>query len=332
MEVRAGLEPSTTKTNHDSRAQADLPLSVDAATFGNVFHRIIEIGIGNPGPGQNGPSTPLPRSWTAPIEDRINDEEIQQTAFRELLPPGADLEKVSAVASIMASRVSEGKLGSMVRGHEVDGRKVEGLRTEMPFHISIPTEFESVTRGKWTPDGEEVLVSFDSTRVELSGIIDLVLCTTSDNEDPTIRAIDLKTTDASSLLGDVRSGLLEVLGDDSIGPSCQAEESLLHKHRLQMALYHLALEESESDREEQGLPRRKVLPPAILIGVSGRLVEYPRETLDKAKQDLENTLALTSRMSLSSEFPLSEIEEVYDDRISMCKTCSPPEEIESKSP
>ena len=67
MEVRAGLEPSTTKTNHDSRAQADLPLSVDAATFGNVFHRIIEIGIGNPGPGQNGPSTPLPRSWTAPI-------------------------------------------------------------------------------------------------------------------------------------------------------------------------------------------------------------------------------------------------------------------------
>ncbi len=332
MEIRAGLEPSTSKTNDDSRTQADSPLSVDAATFGNVFHRIIEIGIGNPGPGQNGPSTPLPRSWTAPIEDRINDEEIQQTAFRELLPPGADLEKVSAVASIMASRVSEGKLGSMVRGHEVDGRKIEGLRTEMPFHISIPTEFESVTRGKWTPDGEEVLVSFDSTRVELSGIIDLVLCTTSDNEDPTIRAIDLKTTDASSLLGDVRSGLLEALGDDSIGPSCQAEESLLHKHRLQMALYHLALEESESDREEQGLPRRKVLPPAILIGVSGRLVEYPRETLDKAKQDLEKTLALTSRMSLSSEFPLSEIEEVYEDRISMCKTCSPPEEIESKSP
>ena len=106
----------------------------------------------------------------------------------------------------------------MVRGLEVDGRKVEGLRTEMPFHISIPVEFESVTRGKWTPDGEEVLISLDSTRVELSGIIDLVLCATSDDGAPAIRAIDLKTTDASSLLGDWESGLLDSLGDDSIGP------------------------------------------------------------------------------------------------------------------
>ena len=168
MEVRAGLESTTTMTNDDSQNRHEHSLSVDPATFGNVFHRIIEIGIGNPGPGQNGPSTPLPKSWTTPIEDRINNKETHQTAFRELLPPGADLEKVSEVTSTMSYRVSDGKLGAMVRGLEVDGRKVEGLRTEMPFHISIPTEFESVTRGKWTPDGEEVLISFDSTRVELS--------------------------------------------------------------------------------------------------------------------------------------------------------------------
>ena len=68
--------------------------------------------------------------------------------------------------------------------------------------------------------------------------------------EPSDRAIDLKTTDASSYseTGKVPSGLS---GDDSIGPSCQAEESLLHKHRLQMALYHLALEESESDKERE---------------------------------------------------------------------------------
>ena len=332
MEVRAGLESTTTMTNDDSQNRHEHSLSVDPATFGNVFHRIIEIGIGNPGPGQNGPSTPLPKSWTTPIEDRINNKETHQTAFRELLPPGADLEKVSEVTSTMSYRVSDGKLGAMVRGLEVDGRKVEGLRTEMPFHISIPTEFEPVTRGKWTPDGEEVLISFDSTRVELSGIIDLVLCTKSDDGAPAIRAIDLKTTDASSLLGDWESGLLDSLGDDSIGPSCQAEESLLHKHRLQMALYHLALEESESDKEREGLLRRKVLPPAILVGVSGRLVEYPSETLDKAKKDLEKTLALTARMSLASEFPLSDVEKDYEDRISKCRTCSISEEIESKSP
>ena len=125
----------------------------------------------------DGPSTPLLSHRTTPIEDRINNKETHQTAFRELLPPGADTEKVFEATSTMSYRVSDGKLGDMVRGLEVDGRKVEGLRTEMPFHISIPTEFESVTRGKWTPDGQEVLISFDNTRVELSGIIDLVLCT-----------------------------------------------------------------------------------------------------------------------------------------------------------
>ena len=169
MEVRAGLESRNTMTNEDSQNWQEHSLSVDPATFGNVFHRIIEIGIGNPGPEQNGPSTPLPKSWTTRIEDRINNREIHQTAFRELLPPGADLQKVSEVTSTMSHRISDGKLGAMVRGLEVDGRKVEGLRTEMPFHISIPVEFEPVTRGKWTPDGEEVLISLDSTRVELSG-------------------------------------------------------------------------------------------------------------------------------------------------------------------
>ena len=325
MEIRAGLEPSTTQIQGDSSNQYNHPLSVDPATFGNVFHRIIEIGIGNPGPGQDGPSTPLPSSWTTVTEDRINDEETHQIAFNELLPPGADVEKVSEATSIMAARVSDGKLGKMIRGQKVDDRNVEGLRTEMPFHISIPTTFDSVTRGKWSPDGEDVLISIDSTRVELSGVIDLVLCTKSDEGAPTIRAIDLKTTDANSIFRPSESGLLESLGDDSVGPSCEAETSLLHKHRLQMALYHLALEESESDREREGLPIREVLPPAILVGLTGRLVEYPLETLEKAKEDLEKTLALTARISLASEYPLSEIEDAYEDRISKCKICSPSE-------
>ena len=332
MELRAGLESTGAVRNDEAEDHTGQPLSVDPATFGNVFHRIVEIGIGNPGPMQNGPTTPLPRSWTTPTEDKINDKETHQIAFRELLPPGADLSRVAEAVSIMARRVSEGKLGAMVTGQEVDGRRVEGLRTEMPFQISIPTQFESVTRSKWTPDGDEVLISFDSTRIELSGIIDLVVCTQSDDGAPAIRAIDLKTTDASSLLGDWESGLLDSVDDDSIGPSCQAEESLLNKHRLQMALYHLALEESESDKEREGLPRRKVLPPAILVGVSGRLVEYPSETLEKAKKDLEKTLALTARMSLASEFPLSVVEKDYQDRISKCRNCSISEEIESKSP
>ena len=332
MEVRAGVEPGPISTLNATSGQSKSPLSVDPATFGNVFHRIIEIGIGNPGPGEKGPSTPLPKSWTTPTEDRITDQEIHRIAFNELLPPEADLERVAEATRIMSKRVSKGKLGEMIRGQEVDGRRVEGLRTELPFHISIPTKFDPVTRGKWSPDGYQELISIQSTIIELSGVIDLVVCTSGDEEAPTIRAIDLKTTDANSTDKTSHSGLLEALDDSSIGPCCDAETSILQKHRLQMALYHLALEESESDRAREGLLKREVLPPAILVGLTGRLVEYPLGILERAKEDLFETLARTARMSLASEFPLSDVEETHEESISKCQVCSFSEKTQSKSP
>ena len=323
LEVRAGVEPDPTISNVGEPGTTKSVLSVDAATFGNVFHRIIEIGIGNPGPGENGPSTPLPSSWTTKTEDRITDGEIHRTVFSELLPADADAEKVAEAISIMAQRVSNGKIGEMIRGTELNGMRVEGLRTEMPFHVSIPVSFDAVSRGKWSPDGEETLVTIDSTTIDMSGVIDLVLCTSNVNGLPTIRAIDLKTSDAHCLLDQSHSGLLDSLGDETTGPSCEEEVELLRKHRLQMALYHQALEESESDRSNEGLPIRQVLPPAILVGVTGRLVEYPKELLEEAKEDLMETLSRTARISLASNFPLSEIQKFQRVPNQNCKICLP---------
>jgi hypothetical protein len=200
--------------------------------------------------------------------------------------------------------------------------RVEGLRTEMPFHVSMPVSFDAVRRSKWSPDGEETLVTIDSTTIDMSGVIDLVLCTSNVNGPPTIRAVDLKTTDAHCLLDQSHSGLLEALGGESTGPICEEEEELLRKHRLQMALYHQALEESESDRSKAGLPKREVIPPAILVGITGRLVEYPQTLLDEAKEDLMETLSRTARMSLASDFPISEIEKFQRTTNQECKLCS----------
>ena len=322
LEVRAGVEPDSLLFRNGASEKTKAALSVDPATFGNVFHRIIEIGIGNPGPGENGSSTPLPSSWTTKTEDRITDEEIHRTVFSELLPSDADAEKVAEAISIMAKRVSEGKLGEMIRGTEFDGMRVEGLRTEMPFHVSMPVSFDAVSRSKWSPDGEEKLVTIDSTTIDMSGVIDLVLCTRDANGTPTIRAIDLKTTDAHSLLDISRSGLLGALGDEKTGPACEEEEELLRKHRLQMALYHQALEESEIDRSNENLTSRQVLPPAILVGVTGRLVEYPQTLLEEAKMDLMETLSRTARMSLASDFPISEMEKYQRVPNQNCKICS----------
>ena len=322
LEVRAGVEPDSILNRSGTVGTTQPVLSVDPATFGNVFHRIVEIGIGNPGPGANGPSAPLPSSWTTKTEDKITDSEIHRTVFSELLPADADAEKVAQATAIMAQRVSEGKLGEMIRGTELDGMRVEGLRTEMPFHVSMPVSFEAVRRSKWAPDGDEDLVKIDSTTIDMSGVIDLVLCTSNVNGKPTIRAVDLKTTDAHCLIDQSQSGLLEALGDETKGPVCEEEEELLRKHRLQMALYHQALEESESDRSNEGLPSRQVLPPAILVGVTGRLVEYPQALLEEAKADLTETLSRTARMSLASDFPISEIEKFQSTSKQKCKICS----------
>ena len=326
LEVRAGVEPGSMLQNGGLPVKTKSVLSVDSATFGNVFHRIVEIGIGNPGPGENGPSTPLPRSWTTKTEDRITDGVIHRTVFSELLPADADPEKVGEAISIMAQRVSDGRLGEMIRGTEMDGMRVEGLRTEMPFHVSMPVSFDAVARSKWSPDGEENLVTMDSTTIDMSGVIDLVLCTSNANGLPTIRAIDLKTSDAHCLLDKSHSGLLDSLGSGSTGPACEEEEGLLRKHRLQMALYHLALEGSESDRLEANLPKRQVLPPAILVGVTGRLVEYPKDLLEEAREDLIETLSRTARMSLASDFPISEIEKLQGSPNQGCELCSSSDE------
>ena len=89
-----------------------------------------------------------------------------------------------------------------------------------------------------------------------------------------------------------------------------------------MALYHQALEESESDRSNESLPSRQVLSPAILVGVTGRLVEYPQALLEEAKVDLMETLSRTARMSLASDFPISEIEKFQRAPNQKCKICS----------
>ena len=80
----------------------------------------------------------------------------------------------------------------MVDGGLVDGKKLEGLRTEMPFDISIPLNFETVSRKRWTPEGGEEIAKIESTEIDISGVIDLVLCFRSEDGISSIRSVDLR--------------------------------------------------------------------------------------------------------------------------------------------
>ena len=321
LETRGGIDPEPIFPIEESTSINRMPKNVDRATFGTIFHRIMEIGIGNPGPGETGSSTPLLESWTSIRKDTLADQRVHETVFQELLPPGADSGKTATLVRTMVERIQHGPLGKLVSGAKVEGHRLEGLRTELPFHIALPVEMGKVVRSRWSPDGNEPLVSLDSTIIELSGIIDLVLCTLTDEGDSTIRPVDLKTEDADKIFVGQAEGLLAALESESYLPMCEAEEAMLRKHRMQLALYFLALTNTEEAKRLAGRPHRDVLSPAILVGVTGRMIEYPEEMLNESLIELQELLARSARIAVSTNLPLSEFPPLNAESSYVCKEC-----------
>ena len=67
-------------------------------------------------------------------------------------------------------------------------------------------------------------------------------------------------------------------------PITPAEEEIIREHRLQLTLYSLALEIAENAKPAN--KQRKILPPAIQISASGRMVRMHEEEFKQAKLDL----------------------------------------------
>ena len=295
FETRGCLTPNPIIPSSEQLIMDKSKNNFDPALFGSVVHRIVEIGI--PNPGELSDSSPnLPSSWTKKNPNGLNDPEIHQKIYSELLTHESIALKMNDSVVEMTNRLSNSKLGRMVSGEIIDGEKVEGLRTELPFHISFKVQLDGLTRGRWTPRGTDELSSINEASVLMDGLIDLVLCTDS-NDGPAIRAIDLKTEEASKLFSNQSDGLLESLGKESCQPLCEAEFAMLHHHRMQLALYYRALERIE---QKKAYPRR-VLRPAIWVGVTGRLVEYPEDLFLNAQKELDEILIQVASIELNLE-------------------------------
>ena len=171
-------------------------------------------------------------------------------------------------------------------------------------------------RGRWTPSGKEDITLIKEASVQMDGLIDIVLCTDG-KTGPSIRPIDLKTEEASKLFTDSLDGLLESLGEEKFQPSCEAEFSMLYHHRMQLALYYRALEKMESMKSRP----RKVLRPAIWVGVTGRLVEYPEELFSQAQEELDDLLREIVIMELNSEENLSDYPPLTLEKSKPCESC-----------
>ena len=273
--------------------QSNLP---DSSTLGLIIHRIIELGIGNPSNVIGGPFQDLPATWTQFSPNRLLDEKLLSTVFDELMPLGIDYEVSKTIINKILNRISSGIVGRLTSGENIDHHSVDGLRTEFPFFFTNHIQVPPITRSRWTPSGRETVRNINSVKIDMSGSIDLVLCTQS-NSKSYIRPIDLKTSQAFSVLDDSGS-LMETFGSNETTPLNQAEYDLLMAHSLQLALYHSVLEKIEKNKPEN--KRREVVLPGLLVGVTGRLLIYPEEMFNDARSRLENIFIKAAKIYLSS--------------------------------
>ena len=211
-------------------------------------------------------------------QSSITDEEITDRTRLRLLHLG--------------KLARNGALGKLVSGEEYDGFKVEGLRTELPFYISLAHNPESLHRTIWTPRGRQIKAVIESINAIFDGRADLVLALRDKESQGWLQVVDAKTKQC--LGGFNPSNPLEgnelqmSLSEKSPHASSPSEEAIIAEHRLQLTLYSLALELSEAKKPET--ERRKILPPAIQISASGRMVRMTDEDYKKARLDLDELI------------------------------------------
>ena len=66
---------------------------------------------------------------------------------------------------------------------------------------------------------------------------------------------------------------------------------------------------------------RNVLRPAIWVGVTGRLVEYPKDMFDSANEELDEILAQAARISLDPETSIKNYPPLPIEASEACLSC-----------
>ena len=160
---------------------------------------------------------------------------------------------------------------------------------------------------------------------ELDGIVDLVLCQTDADSNKTIRAIDLKTIGCTSILEppiDAIGTIFETPEniDDEMNRTT-AEMELLNNHKMQLYLYHLCLLRQESMRAANGLNDRVVLPPAIIVAATGRLISWTEEEFRLISNEFKSLLQNLAIVDLEKKSNESDFPRLSGSKAEVCNKC-----------
>ena len=308
-EVR-GWNPEPLERFSKSKSNEKQPsLFPPATVFGTLMHRLVEIGLQNPAHLNTPPTIPLPSAWVYEGKDLLDDEDtIQRVLAEEGIGDGnltseihqRTLERLAHLGAL----VRKGLLGRFADGESHFGYSVEGLRTELPFYFSHKVAFDGVVRTTFSIEGPRPKAIVGHVDVVFDGRADLVLALRDAEGKGCLQVVDLKTKDCRDQFNpdDPNSGshLQKFKGDHlSPFPASYAERSLLDEHRLQLTLYSLALEVIEQQKPEH--ERRRVLPPSLLIGASGRMVQLSEEEFVEAKITLSEHLNWMAQLTATPD-------------------------------
>ena len=250
--------------------------------FGTIFHRLVEVGIGNPAIGNN---FDLPLTWKRKQDSKLFDSEIVDEIINELLPVDADENLTKERLAILSKLFEKGPLGKLCSGGIVGGYKIDGLLTEMPFECSISLDSDEIDLELWTPYGLNKTTEIKKTTISFSGRIDLVLALSDQSDNRFLMAVDIKTE--GSLFGfnhlnplNGTSLQIPVENIEDRFELSNPEKEILESHSFQLALYNYVLSSTQKNSSDG----RKILPPCIYVAASGRLVSW-NESIQEVKQE-----------------------------------------------
>ncbi len=281
----------------------------EATTFGTLMHRLIEIGLANPA-SKNAPAVSvLPPAWVYEGKDMLDDRETIRRVMAEegIGVENSDLEIAEATAQRLAELgrlVRDGLLGKYADGGQYHGYVVEGLRTELPFYYVNKVVFEELYRTGFSVNGPVALSKVDHVDIVFDGRADLVLALRNSEGHGFLQVVDLKTKgcrDSFNPENPMEGSPLQQYEGDVLSPfpSTPAERSILEQHKLQLTLYSLALESMEQQKPES--ERRTILPPSLLMGASGRILQMTSTEFDDAKAVFSQHLEWMAQLSAAPE-------------------------------
>ena len=291
-----------------------------ATSFGSMFHRLVEIGLANPAEMKS-EGYDLGSVWLNAQKNRLlSNKEIDnatqsQPEWHRLSHDEQQQTRDRIVE--LATLLTNGSLGMMVDGDELDGYQIEGLRTEASFFYDYEVNLEGRVRTPLTQLNQLHVTLIDSVKILFEGQADLALAGVH-GKHPWLQVVDLKTSGAREEELE-NHPLYEKLSEPlSFEPQNDAEHQMLRNHRLQLTLYSLVFRRQEEQKPVE--QRREVRPPALLIASTGRLVQMPEKMYKEAEKELLTLLDWMANLAADPN-GIDEPKRLPMESIDTCKKC-----------